>query len=283
MNQEKARDFFSAYYEGSLDRGLRQQFEARLASDANLKSDYAAFAETMEALSCFSDEEIEIPIFLDDRIATRLEAEEARRARRTPAFLGWLRYGAMTGLAAVAIFASIFAFRGGSKVATAGLVPDGATAESPDHLQFIGDQHEVKLRFTGNEVKMVTVSSATTGHVVKRLATDHLTTETALRNSNPHAAVFSVAAGGEAGEKALVALPGTAHAKQDSGSGSLTVFAAAVADRYGVPVVIRGNTAGEVTWTFEPGTALHNVETALQSQKASVDQRDGGMISVLID
>ena len=50
MNHDKAREFFSAYYEGTLESGLRQQLEARFRADAHLKADYAAFVETIEAL-----------------------------------------------------------------------------------------------------------------------------------------------------------------------------------------------------------------------------------------
>ena len=48
MNANKAREFFSAYYEGSMDRAIRQTFERRLNSDSELHAEYKAFEQVTQ-------------------------------------------------------------------------------------------------------------------------------------------------------------------------------------------------------------------------------------------
>lgn len=281
MNHDKARDLFSAYYEGTLEGGLRQQFESRLAQDSTLKADYAAFVETMDTLSLFAEEEIEIPIYLNDRIATRLEQEEAKRAKRTPAFLGWLRYGALAGLAATAMVTSVLALNKSNSVATAGFASPDAANTNVDHLDFSMKGKDVLVHITGEVSKGLVIAAEPSGQVIRRLSSDHTTVEVPLHNDNEYAALLRVSAGDL--DRAVVAIPGKTRDKTANFSGSLSEFAAAVADRYGVPVVVRGETKTDLTFTFEGSSALKNVEAALQTAGASVDQRDGGLITVLVD
>lgn len=281
MNHDKARDLFSAYYEGTLEGGLRQQFENRLAQDNTLRADYAAFSETMESLALFAEEEIEIPIYLNDRIATRLEQEEAKRAKRAPAFLAWLRYSALTGLATTAIVTSVLALNKSNSVATAGFTTSDPSNTNVDHLDFSIKGSDVLVHLTGDASKSLVISSEPSGRVIRRLNSDHTTVEVPLHNENPYAALLKVSSGDL--DRATVAIPGKMRDKQPTFSGNLSEFAAAVADRYGIPVVVRGELKTDLTYTFENGSALKNMETALQSAGASVDQREGGMITVLVD
>src|SRR5581483_925490 len=101
MNQEKAREFFSAYFEGVLEPGLKQSFEARLAADAMLQADYAAFSETMGELRTMPEEEIEAPIFLSDRVATRLDEVFVKGSPRG-IFGSWQTWPKAIGFAALA-------------------------------------------------------------------------------------------------------------------------------------------------------------------------------------
>ena len=69
MTNDKAREFFSAYHEGTLEPGLCASLERRLEGDASLQAEYAAFAETVESLNSMRFESVEIPAYLGDRIA----------------------------------------------------------------------------------------------------------------------------------------------------------------------------------------------------------------------
>jgi anti-sigma factor RsiW len=281
MNQEKARELFSAYYEGTLDGGLRQQFETRLQSDAVLRADFAAFSETMDSLRCLSEEEIEVPIFLNDRIATRLEEEERRRAQRAPALLLWLRGLALAGLATVAIGASVLAIRTSGDTATAGLV-SGAEAPNLDKLEFSMSDRQLAVRYRAEESRAVTVSVPETGQVLRRIPLDGGAVEVPLSNPNADVAVLKVLGSGDA-QPALVALPGKKRSTARTGSGAIADLARAIAGRFGVPVVVRGEAKGELVWEFTGSSAMSNLESALTGSGASVDQREGGLLVVLVN
>ncbi len=49
MTREEARDLFSAAYEDELEPEIKADFEALLASDTELKEQYAQFQELMQA------------------------------------------------------------------------------------------------------------------------------------------------------------------------------------------------------------------------------------------
>src|SRR5947209_1700267 len=106
MNLAKARDYFSAYYEGSLERGLKQAFETRLAEDAQLQAEFAAFEKTMKGLEAFGAVEIEPPADLHERITARLDHaiwEQKRTASRFTG-LGWWKMGFMGAAVAAGLF-----------------------------------------------------------------------------------------------------------------------------------------------------------------------------------
>jgi anti-sigma factor RsiW len=100
MNASRAREYFSAFHEGSLDAGLRQQFQKALASDPKLQEEFADFAIAYEAMNFQADEVIEVPMNLSDKIANRLEAAQNAKPRVGFVWQGWFRNLALGGIAA---------------------------------------------------------------------------------------------------------------------------------------------------------------------------------------
>ena len=284
MNQDKAREFFSAFYEGTLEAGLRQQLEARFRADAHLKADYAAFVETIESLDNLRFEEIEVPLFLNDRIATRLEQDEAKRKTPLLAWTNWFRGLGYSGLAAAALIAAFVAIRTeGGSTATASLIPGAsAVSTSPaNRLSFAAEGSKVVVSYRAEGTRSVVVSAANG----RRLQVFPLSTGGQLRTplSNDHSApaLLRVNAAGDPAGSALVALPGSEKQAAAAGTGSLQDLAAALAGRYGVPVVVRGDVEQKVTWTLDVASPLRAAEAAVTGTHASVDQRDGGLITIL--
>ncbi|MGV3618969.1 MAG: anti-sigma factor family protein [Fimbriimonas sp.] len=283
MNQDKAREFFSAYHEGTLESGLRQQLEARLRADAQLNADYAAFVETIEALDGLRFEEIEIPLSLNDRIATRLEQEEAKRRQPVLAWTNWFRGLAFSGLAAAALVAAFVAIKSEGGPATAGLIPapSAAPAIPADRLVFSAEGRSPVVAFRAGGVRTVSITVASSGVEFKQFAlVENGSMRTPLNNSHPTPAILRVTATGDAAG-ATVIVPGTAKQSAKAGSGSVQEMATALSGFYGVPVVIRGNAIQDVVWNFEASTALAAAEEALGGTRTSVDQRDGGLITIL--
>lgn len=285
MNQDKARELFSAYYEETLESGLRQQLETRFRTDAHLKADYAAFVETIEALDDLRFEEIEVPLSLNDRIATRLEQEEAKRRRPVLVWGNWLRGLGFSGLAAAAVLAAFVAIRSeGAGSSQAGLVPTNSvstTASPANRLVFSAKDREVMVSYRTEESGSVLVSAAGSGREIQRFPVTREELNTPLQNTHTTPALLRVTASGDA-SGATVVLPGTEKQTVKSGSGTLLDLASAVAGHYGVPVVVRGNATQNVVWNFESGaSALRATESALAGTQVSADQRDGDLITIL--
>src|SRR5687767_3235474 len=127
MNADKAREFFSSYFEGTLDAGLRQAFELRLETDAETQAEYRAFERSMGQLDTLKDIEIEIPYDLNEKISARVDRHifEAKRTKGSP-WLAFLRPMAIGGLAAAAIIGTVITMNNRS----GGVQPAGLTTGS---------------------------------------------------------------------------------------------------------------------------------------------------------
>ena len=99
LNHEKAREYFSAYHEGTLERGLKETFERALSTDAQVQAEYRAFERLMGSLESLKAEAPEPEFDLHEAIARRLDKhiyDEARRAKH-PIF-AWWKSAALGGL-----------------------------------------------------------------------------------------------------------------------------------------------------------------------------------------
>lgn len=309
MNQEKARDLFSAYLDGSLEPGLRQQFEKALSMDAGLKADYAAFSHTMLQLDQLQFEEIEIPIFLHDRIATRLEADEATRKKSGGFFGNWLRGLAFSGLATAAIVGAVVAIKAQSDTANAGIfgsIPNlssDSTTKEPGNLggpsstspsirkglksqlpanliAFKVNNSQVFLQYRSDRNAQIKISAVQTGKLIKRFDLNRNALSVPLKNDFANTALIQVTSSTEE-TPAVVALPGSSRSVLKTNGGTIYDFAGAIAAKYGVPVVVRAPQSQRFSWTLDSDTAREATEKGLIGRGFSVDQREGGLLTIL--
>ncbi|MCH7945048.1 MAG: hypothetical protein IIC73_03415, partial [Armatimonadetes bacterium] len=135
MNQSKARDFYSAYFEGTLDSGLTQAFERALRTEAEIKAEYEQFVRVMDDLkACRSP--VEAPDDLHLKIRERVDAHilsTERQERAGVLFFAWkpLAYGAIAAVAIIAAVASLSnrsAGSGGPAIAGLATVQESAPA-----------------------------------------------------------------------------------------------------------------------------------------------------------
>src|SRR2546429_9984360 len=103
MNQEKAKEFFSNYYEGTLEPGLAQALEHAMSRDGGIRDDYHHFEQSYEELSSLKFETIEIPFDLNDKILANIDRHiyDNRRSQQ-PAWTTWLRNLSIASISAVA-------------------------------------------------------------------------------------------------------------------------------------------------------------------------------------
>jgi hypothetical protein len=286
MNSEKARDFFSAYYEGTLEPGLVLNLEQKFKADPSLRGDYDAFAAAFADLNSLREEAIEVPIFLSDRIATRLEeARQQKRKSFSILNLRWMRFApyALAGLAIVSAGLGI-AVKGGQFQEGGGLRwPFGHKAvdasSKVDGPSFKFDGSRVILEVQGSH--SVTVSDAVSGKVVRTVnAEDSQEVQPELTNNGAAAQLFGIREDG--GAIQMVAVPGkVADASRPNGDGTLAQFALALSNCYHVPVLLENvKLDTKMSWTFEGTNAQRSAIDNLKPAHLSADLREDGMISI---
>jgi len=278
MNPSKARDFFSAYYEGNLEVGLRQSFEITLRNDATLQADYAAFVETIHQLDALKHEEIPIPIFLSDRIATRLEEAQGKQRFGFPLWTNWIRGLAVAGLAAVAFIGALPLFNGRHDVGMSGAIGGGSNV---DQLQFKVDGSKLIVLYQPSSAKTVVVTSANTNKEISRFTLDGQRLESPIENSLSNPAIMKIQVLGDKAS-ALVAIPGQSIPKAKSGEGSVQDLAVALAGHYRIPVVVEAaDVTHHVTWSFSSNDPRQTANQALSADGFSVDVRPDGLLEIL--
>jgi len=276
MNHDKAREFFSVYFEGALDGGLKQSFESNLRNDGVLQSDYAAFVETVRELDTLKYEEIEIPVFLSDRIATRLEQVQAEKKSGLPAWTSWIRGLAFTGLAAAAIIFALPIIRGGSDVNTAGL----NLGSNLDQIVFKADGAKVILKYQSSNPRTLVVSSPTNGKEIQRFNLNGQRLDSPVQNSLSKSVIFKVEAIGDK-SASLIAVPGQKRDLAKTGEGTVQDLALAIAGHYLIPVeILAADVTHHVSWNFSSSDARAAANQAVEADGFSVDQRQDGLIEI---
>jgi hypothetical protein len=274
MNQEKAREFFSAYYEGTLENGLRQTLEQRLRADAQLLSEYASFEETMSELDSLKFEEIEVPMYLSDRIATRLEAVQEKQATKTFVWPTWLRALSVSGVAGLAILGAVLSLNARSS----GTAQAGGLTAGQNSMVVENSSGNVVLKYQSSEKEAVDISSD--GKVLQHIQLDpNQRLVSPLNNHQAETAVFEVKAGDRT---TYIAVPGTQRQNADqTGQGTLKAFAAALAGFYRTPVELDVQDATKsASWHFEAAKAIDAANASLEVGSVSVSESDGGTIVV---
>lgn len=278
MTQDKAREYFSAYYEGTLDRSLRPAFENRLHSDRTLQADYAAFVETMAELELLPAEEIEVPAYLNDRIAARISAERAKQKSRVPVWTTWIRGLAFGGLATAALsYAFLSITHKGGPTANA----DFVSSAGSDRLSFSNKATGLVMEFRPATEQTVVVSSGINGKEMKRFVADSTAPLQPFNNPQAGTALFQIQVLGQAGST-LLAVPGKTALSGAAGDGTMGDFAIALADRFRTTVVVKvTNPNDHITWKFDGTDVRRAAEEALKDTPYLVDQREAGIVNVM--
>jgi len=267
MNASRARDYFSEYYEGTIEPGLKLAFEQRLQSDSALRAEYDDFVAAMDLLGGIQDEEIEVPIYLSDRIATRLDEAVAKKPVGAASWLGWFRNLGFAGAAAAALVVVAIAGIGGNETARASILGIGGARNeaTTNELDYRINGSSVIATFQGNNGRELIVDGKRMGANV----------EVPFNNPNSSAYVFTVRVDGRADEDRIV-VPGSERSRETQGNGTVVEFASAIADYYGTPVRLSvSNPDGNLSWTFTHAEASLAMTAALANTKYAVDKRSG--------
>ncbi len=282
MNQEKAKEFFSSYYEGNLDAGLKQALEQAMNKDASIREDYRAFEHTYEEIGSLKFETIEIPFDLSDKIIANIDRHvfEAKR-KQQPVWISWLRNVAIAGVSCVAILGAALSLRNlNGKAAGANLVP---TAATKDELAIEPTtNHDATLHFSPSQSDTLIIREGLGGRERRHadvVGGDQLTTT--LENPNASATVFDIETPKSDTRSTLIALPGSAPFTQKSGKGDMQDFAKALASYYRVPVEVHvASPSIDVTWNFEGPDALNAAQSTLDLARYAITWRVNNLLVI---
>ncbi len=276
MNPIKARDFFSEYYEGTLEPGLRQAFERTMRADAQVQTEYLQFQRLMAELGKLSHETIEAPYHLHDMIGARIDqaALEKRNLSRAKNGLWW-RAWAYGAVATVALVGALFALKpsmGGPGAADVFSAP----AHMPPTLRV--KDGVVRARYQASEPTRVVIRQGVDGPVIEAFGIGAQFLNKPLPNSSPTPALVSVQFGGER-ESLVVAIPGTQVQKDREGSGTVLDLAVAIAGFYNIPVQVgTSDTSAHVQWSFSNADPVDATVKADAGKKVSLEERHSGIL-----
>jgi len=278
MNIQKAREYFSAYFENTLDAGLRQSFERALREDAQMQAEYRAFERVMGQLNALRDVPVEVPFNLHDRICQKIDLHVYEQKRQSPRVFGgiWksLAYG---GVAAVAIVGAFMAMnsRGGNSTAAGSIVSGGAVAP---RLTLVEGVPTLSAMSQDGVLKVVDIDTEKTLSEVP-LRGQRL--QSPLRYNSEQPVLISITQSDVAG-RLIVALPGTKRSSETNGSGKLRDLAKRMAELYRCPVeVIAADLDREVEWKLHTSDPVKSVLTSAGSGPAiGMEQRASGVIAI---
>lgn len=278
MNADKAREYFSAYHEGTLERGLAETFERALRTDAQVQAEYRAYERTVESLQTLATPVPEPDFDLHELISRRLDKHVYDEKRRTVSpFLGWWKSLALGGLATVALVATVLQLQSNSDVKVASPIPI-ATNRATDRVELYSDTQGYRLEFRAKDAAEITVR-ASDGEVLAQEKVQSGTFKSPLNNPNATAALLEIDVAGD-NELIFVALPGTRMDAATSGSGSVKDLALALAGFYRTPILIRVSEESAVKWEFGPGEPHDAAETALKGTPYTAVKNPDGVVSI---
>ena len=282
MNQEKAREFFSSYYEGNLDAGLKQALEHAMNKDASLREEYREFEQTYEEIGCLKFETIEIPFDLTDKIVANIDRHvfEAKR-KQQPAWITWLRNVAIAGVSCVALLGAALSLRNlTGKTAGASFVN---TASTKDDLSIEPNTNrDATIHFSPSQADTLIIREGLGGKERSHadvLAGAELTTT--LENPNASATVFDIETPKSDTRSTLIALPGSASSTENTGKGNLEDFAKALASYYRVPVEVHVASPNiDVAWNFQGPDALNAAQSTLDLARYAITWRVNNLLVI---
>lgn len=280
MNLNKAREYYSAYFEGSLERGLRENFERALREEGQVQAEYRAFERTMRHLEAMKTVEVDTPDDLHDRIMARIDrhAWEAKQGAKPGAF-AWWKVAVFVGAGALVIALSVMQ---GAKqpVNEAGPLSMPNTARMDVQAidggvvlthPTVHDRTIVIRDAKGDELESIHLRN-------QRMSAKPLT------NQSASAKLISVDIDGAS---TFIVLPGIDKDLRSTGKGNLKDMALEIANACGVPVVLAvKDPEASVTWKLDPNDGHGTATKALSTTNTKVElrrSRDDAMLLWITD
>lgn len=290
MNAEKAREYFSSYFEGELQGGLKESFERSLNTNAQVQAEYRAFEQTMQGLGSLYADVPEPDFDLHERISQRIDKHfyELDRAPRSSFWSGWRRF-AVAGIAGIAVVgAGISLMNSNNGNATSGVIPSGGGPKKPQKANAV-DATRIELTETdGKWVFHYTPVGSETVEVRDEsgmpIQDTNLTgekLECPLVNEGSSATSVQISVS-SASNPVFVALPGSDTSEPEaSGKGKLIDLAKSAAQFFGRPIMVAvKNGNADVAWKFDSDHPVASITASIESLGYNVEELDSGALRI---
>lgn len=241
MRLEKAYEYFSAYYEGSLDAAMRSQLDRMFEAHSVLRKDFESFAQTMEDLDSSFATEVPIPHDLHDRISARIDraAHEAAQSKPVGVAVMWRRL-AFGGLAFILIGGAAFSLlnRGTNGRTEASAIPSMIERTTNADLRVEANGKGTFLKFQPGSRDTVHIVRLPDGKVVETYkVAPNQALDIPLQNKSDQAVALRIST--EVGKDVLtVVVPGSSRTQVNAGEGKVLDLAMTISSFFGRPVVI---------------------------------------------
>lgn len=273
MNANKAREYFSAHYEGSLDRGLRESFDRVLRADAQIQAEYRAFSRTMDQLNGLSQVDVEMPNDLHDRIMARLDlnAWEQKQHQRPGVFIWWKTALVAAAVIAVAAFGVIRASQGANDPAFEAGTVNVPLMSPRARLDVKPTANGVLLNYPKVSQRDVIIRDQHGAEMERIQLLNQGIEDKALSNDGTSATMVEIVI---ADTHTWIALPSLQVALTPAfGSGDVRQLALDIANQCRIPVIVQGPLKDLNGWSVDSSDAHGSAEAALRDHGYKVELR----------
>ena len=278
MNANKARDFFSEYFDGGMDEGLKQSFELALSRDEALREDYAQFESAMKMLADADFSEAPLPSDLHDKIMARLDLHdyESKRSAKPGLFGSW-KLSLYGGVAVIAIVSAVFALSrppSGQRANEANLLPSQTQKSLNVDVKSIGGKLSLVVE---NAVRNAVVVRELGGGKESKFTVGPAGMQSELTNQDLTAVALEAVV--DQKPAFVIVLPGSNQGGVYEGAGDVIDCAKAIADAYRAPIMVRvSDRTKSIEWKLSPEGGLRGQLTKLSDAGVSLSVRNDGLV-----
>lgn len=274
MRLDKARELYSDYLEGTLDKALKASFESELKRDPSIKADFESFKTFYSELPELLDVKAPVMLGLEDQIKQKLDlsAWESKR-KNSGRWFSQFRLG-LAGALSLAVIAvayiSFNKFTNGPSMS--GILPSGGapqlfTMKDGKYIFSLPSDPSSQVTFTMSDLQGEGSSSITSSR-------GSSLSQTPIENNGKLARAVEIDISGT-DQKYILAMPGSTPHPQMHGNGTVAEMALAIANTFHTPVVVIDiDSTAQISWNFSGTDARQNAMAAVQSMGWSVDRQN---------
>jgi hypothetical protein len=261
MNLGKAREYFSDYLEGTLDKGLAVGLEKAMREDREIKREYDEFVAVIHSLESMRENEVEIPYDLHEKISARLDLSvwETKQSVKPSWFSGWWRSLAVGGAAACAIVATLASLNSGGQGYSAGVV-----SGSSEPLSVALKNGQMEVTAISNGAQQLIIRDVLLGKDLKRVSLKDQRMISMLQNNDFSGRLISIELGSS---KLMVALPKTGG--ELNSQGNVSDLCVTLAGKLNMPIIVGSELelGREINWDIRGEQVQTQPDLNLQVEK----------------